>query len=304
MQPGFTDRLIHITGKALGSLFYLVDARHRRIVWRNLRFAIPTMPTPHIRRTSRKVFQNAAISFLEILQIYGLSEQDVLDRVQIVGGEHLLQAKTSGRGAIVISAHFGNWEMAHIFVSCFLKEPLVLVARKIKPSMANQWLNEMRARFGSEILDKSSALPQMIRAIRRGKIVGLLIDQGTLWSDGIEIQFFGKKAYATPAAAVLARRYRVPVIPVFCHRREDGTLQIEAREPLRLHETEDRQSDIQRNTQIMMDAIEKAIKEHPDQWFWFHKRWKRHYPELYPEDIARRKKQKRKKRLKSAQGKQ
>ena len=294
------DKIVQMTGKALGSLFYLVDARHRRIVRRNIKFAIPEMGASEIRDNSKRVFQNAAISFLEIIQMSRMSAENILKRVSIKGGEHLLEAKHSKAGAIVISAHFGNWEMAHVFGSCFLKEPLVLVARKIRPSKANDWLNRLRGRFGSEVLDKNSALPKMIRALRTGRILGLLVDQGTLLSDGVEIEFFGKKTNATPAAAVLARRYRVPVIPVFCYRREDGTLQIEVREPLKLQETEDYQSDIQRNTQIMMDSIERVIRQHPDQWFWFHKRWKRHYPELYPEDIARRKKKKRKRRLREA----
>lgn len=294
------QRLILNMGKVLGSTAYLIDHRHRRIVRRNLRFAYPNADDHSVKKLSRAVFQNAAISFLEILQMSRLSADDILKRVHLTGRQYLLEAKRNKKGSIVISAHFGNWEMAHIFGSCYLNEPLVLVARRIQPGIINEWLNRLRSRFGSVVLDKASALPKMIRALRNGRILGILIDQGTLLSDGVEVAFFGKKTNATPAAAILARRYGSPVIPVFCVRRKDGALEVIAQPPLQLQKTEDYQTDIQANTQRMMDAIEQMIRTHPEQWFWFHKRWKRHYPELYPEDIARRKKKKRKKRLRKA----
>ncbi|MBW2022723.1 MAG: hypothetical protein JRI39_09215 [Deltaproteobacteria bacterium] len=301
MVEKIPQKLLCFFGKFLGNIAYVADARHRRIVKRNLRFAIPSLDSSaKINRTARGVFQNAAISFLEILQMSRLSRNDILQKVQVKGSTYLLDAKNSQRGTIVISAHFGNWEMAHIFGSCFLNEPLVLVARKVKPSIVNEWLNRVRGRFGSEILDKSSALPRMIRAIRRGKILGVLIDQGTLLSDGVEVTFFGKKTNATPAAAVLARRYKAAVLPVFCVRRKDGDLEVVAYPPLDLQESDDYQQDFQVNTQMMINVIESAIREHPDQWFWFHKRWKRHYPELYKEDWRRRKKKKAKRKARIA----
>lgn len=305
MVEKIPQNLLCFLGRFLGNIAYVADARHRRIVKRNLRFAMPSLDSPaKINRTARAVFQNAAISFLEILQMSRLSRDDILQKVRVKGSKHLLDAQNSHKGTIVISAHFGNWEMAHIFGSCFLNEPLVLVARKVKPSFVNEWLNRVRGRFGSEILDKSSALPKMIRAIRKGKILGVLIDQGTLLSDGVQVTFFGKRTNATPAAAVLARRYKAVVLPVFCVRRKDGNLEVVAYPPLDLQESDDYQQDIQVNTQMMINVIESAIREHPDQWFWFHKRWKRHYPELYPEDIARQKKKKQKKRLKKARNTQ
>ena len=297
-------KVVLLSGKALGNIAYLVDARHRRIVWRNLRFAMPELTIHQIREISRKVFQNAAISLLEIIQMAALSPEDILRRVKVLGEENLLAARGGRNGAIVISAHFGNWEMGHIFGSCYLREPLVLVARKIRPKLVNTWLERLRSRFGSEILDKGSALPKMIRALRKGRILGILIDQGTLLSDGIEIRFFGKTTNATPAAAILARRYQCPVVPIFCVRKEDGTLEMQVLKPLSLQKTENYEQDIQANTQKMMDCIENTIREHPEQWFWFHKRWKRHHPYLYPEEIIRRKKKKMRKKMRQERLKQ
>ncbi len=215
-------------------------------------------------------------------------------KVSIEGGEHLRQARK--KGAVIISAHMGNWEMAHIFVACYLEDPLVLIARKVKPEMVNRMLNHVRSRFGSVILDKKGAFIKLVRAIRQGRTIGILIDQGTKLSEGVEVTFFGKKTAATPVAAILARRYGVPVIPAFCIRGDDGSLKLEAGPPLSLVKTSDYNHDITTNTQKMCDVIEDAIRRRPEQWFWFHKRWKRHYPYLYLEDIARKMRQRQKRK--------
>ncbi len=291
------QNLIVFVGKRLGSFFYYLDGRHRRIVRRNLEFTHPNLTRTEILQLSKAVFQNMGITLLEILQLSCLTKQDILNRVKLIGEDHFEKLESNAKGTIVISAHIGNWEMAHIYGSCYLNTPLTLIARQVKPDIVNQWLNQLRGKFGSQILDKSAALPKMIRALRRGAILGILIDQGTLLSAGVEISFFGKKTNATPGAAILARRYGCPVIPTFCVREKSGYLKIIVKPPLELKKTDNFLADIQANTQIMMDVIEEVIREYPDQWFWFHKRWKRHHPYLYPEDWARRKLQKRKKKL-------
>jgi KDO2-lipid IV(A) lauroyltransferase len=283
-------------GKLLGTLAYIVDRRHQRIVKRNLKFIYPEWSWDRIQKVSKRVFQNMAITLLEICQMTCLSREDILRKVRIRGKDNLLNGMKNPKGLILISAHLGNWEMAHVFASCYVRTPLVLVARKIRPKVLNQWVHQVRTRFGSVVLDKAGALPKMARILHHGGPVGVLIDQGTLRSEGIEVAFFGKTVTATPAAAILARRYNSPVVPAFCIREGDGSLTLLVEPPLDLKRTKDMPGDLQVNTQMMNDAIEQAVKAYPEQWFWFHKRWKRHYPHLYREDLARRKQQKARKK--------
>ena len=286
-------------GKAFGWLAYLVDYRHRRIVRRNLGFAYPEWPQDRIRAVSRRVFQNTATTLLEFLQMSCFSKEDVLSKVCIRGKKHLDKAMKNRSGAILIAAHLGNWEMLAIWGSCYLREPTAAVARPIQPRWLDKRLNRLRTRFGNTILDKNKALPKMVRVLRQGRALGILIDQGTTRSEGVEVTFFGRTVTATPVAALLAQRYGSSVLTSFCVREGDGRLVVHVAPPLTLQKTKDSQADLQANTQIMTDAIEKAVRAYPDQWFWFHKRWKRYYPHLYPEDLARRKRrrEKRKARL-------
>ncbi|MBW2195746.1 MAG: hypothetical protein JRF37_09305, partial [Deltaproteobacteria bacterium] len=171
------QRRIFSVGKLLGSLAYSLDNRHRRIVRHNLEFTHPEWPRAHIREVAQRVFQNTAITLLEICQITCFSKEDILKRVRIRGEENLQRAVENPKGAIMISAHLGNWEMAHLAISCYASVSMLLVARRIRPEMLNQGLTKVRKRFGNTVVDKSRALPKMARRLNGGKVLGLLIDQ-------------------------------------------------------------------------------------------------------------------------------
>jgi KDO2-lipid IV(A) lauroyltransferase len=299
---GIPEKHIANAGRFLGILAYILDTRHRRIVKRNLQFTHPEWPQDRIRALSRHVFQNMAATFLEICQMSCFSHDDILRRVRIKGKENLHDVTKDGKGVIVISGHLGNWEMAHLFASCYLQKPLVLVARPIDSKGFNRWVNGLRGRFGNVVLSKKRAFPGMARALQQGRVIGLLIDQGTKLSRGVEVTFFGQTTTATPAAALLARRYNISVVPAFCIREADGSLTLLVEQPVCLQRTKDPGADLKANTQIMTSAIERAVRAYPEQWLWFHKRWKRHHPHLYPEDIARRQRRKERNKARSSQG--
>ena len=275
-------------GRVLGILVYFIDVRHRRIVRRNLKFVYPEWPPERVKKISKRVFQNLGITILEICQMICFSSDDIIDRVKIRGEEHLLNAMQNNKGAILISAHLGNWEIGLLYLVLHSNMPIVSVVRRLRNNLVNRWIHRLRTRFGNRIIDKDDALPEMVRILRQGKILGIMIDQGTKSSLGVKITFFGKYITATPAAALLAMRCKSPVIPIFCNRNDDGMLSINIEPPLILKKTDDLRTDLRTNTQIMTDAIEKAIRRYPEQWFWVHKRWRKYYPHLYPEDMARR----------------
>ncbi len=280
-------------GNILGGLAYLLDARHRRIARRNFRFAYPEWPLDKINRISRKTFQNMGITLLEICQMTCFSKEDILQKVRIKGKENLLNTIKSPRGIIMISAHIGNWEMCSLFLSCYMQKSVVVVAQN-QPDIIERIIHKLRTSTGNTIISKKGAMIKLVRTLRKGKMIGLLIDQGTSRREGVDVTFFGHKTNATYSASLLAARYNCPVLPVYCIRESDAKLTVVVEPRLRLHKTDDVRSDLRTNTQIMTDSVEKAIRLYPEQWLWFHKRWKKHHPELYPEDLAKRQRQREK----------
>jgi KDO2-lipid IV(A) lauroyltransferase len=288
------NRIVCI-GEILGMLMYAIDVRHRRIVRRNLKFVYPEWPPERVKKVSKRVFQNLGITILEICQMICFSRDDILKKVKIRGEEHLLNAMQNNKGAILITAHLGNWEIVPLFWPLYFKTPLTVVAKKIQKKIINRWIHGLRTRFGSKVIYKDVALPEMTRTLRNGKILAILIDQGIKSSLGVKIKFFNKFVTATPSASLLAMRCNSPALPGFCTRNVDGTFTINLEPPLLLKRTGDLSADLRTNTQIMTDAVEKMVRKYPEQWFWVHKRWRKYYPHVYPEDIARRRRRRAKK---------
>jgi KDO2-lipid IV(A) lauroyltransferase len=275
-------------GKLLGGAAYFLDVPHRRIVRRNLRFAYPDWSRAKVAHISRRVFQNLGISFLEFFQMATLSREQVLGRIRVEGLENLQHALKSKNGLIAISAHLGSWETGLLFFCCHIQNPILGVVKKIRFAPLNRWVHRMRTRFGITIVEKKGAMPEMRRMLRQGGVIGLLVDQSRR-SEGVEVNFFGHRVTTTPAAAFLAIRCKSPVLPLFCVRDDGGRLTVVVQSPLEMKRTGDLRSDIQVNTQLITDIVEKVGRQYPDQWFWVHKRWKKYYPHLYPEYQARRK---------------
>jgi KDO2-lipid IV(A) lauroyltransferase len=288
-------------GKILGMIWYFLDVRHRRIVRRNLKFVYPEWELGRVKQISKRIFQNMVITIIEISQMTCFSHDNIIGKVKIRGEEHLFNAMHNNKGTILISAHLGNWEMVALFWPLYFKMPITAVDRQIQNRIIDRWIRRLRTRFGNKVIDKGGALPEMTKTLRQNKVLGIFIDQGTKSSLGVKITFFDKFVTATPAAALLALRCKSPVLPVFCTRNEDGTYNINIEPPLALKRTDDLHADLRTNTQIMMDAIERAVQKYPEQWLWVHRRWRKYYPHLYTEEIdwRRRSRDRKKKRAQS-----
>jgi KDO2-lipid IV(A) lauroyltransferase len=152
-------------------------------------------------------------------------------------------------------------------------------------------VHNLRTRFGTSIIYKKGALPDMRKALRRGEIVGLLVDQSKR-KEGVDVNFFGHRVPATPAAAFLSIRCKSPILPIFCIREASGQLTIYVEQPIKIRWSGDLRSDVQANTQLITDAVEGMIRKYPEQWFWVHKRWKKYYPHFYPAYQLRRERRK------------
>lgn len=300
MKSGITKiprHLIINSGKLLGLLFYSLAIPHRRLVRRNLQFCYPEWSAKEIRELSRRIFMNFGITLVEMLQCTFMSHEEVLNALRVEGEENFNKAFKSNRGIVIVSAHMGNWEVG-LHITNYYGKPMLGVAAKTRYGWADILLSRSRNRLGNTIIDKKGALPKITEGLRRGEVIGMLIDQSRR-KHGVEVTFFGRKATASPAAALLALRCNSLVLPAFCVRRSDGQLTIQVKTPFELTRTGDLRSDIQSNTQRMIDVVEEMVRTYPDQWFWLLKPWKVHYPNLYSEWDARRRKRKAKKKRKA-----
>jgi KDO2-lipid IV(A) lauroyltransferase len=288
-------------GKMLGNLLYYLAAPQRRIVRRNLQFSHIVSSPQQFQSLSKRIFRHFGITILELLQMACFSQKELLRYVDLEGIEILTEALARQKGVVLITAHLGNYEMAAQVVPCLLGLQMASVAKKMRNVRLDRLIHKMRTRFGNKIIYKKGALPEMMQTLRRGEMVSILMDISRRF-DGVEVNFFGRRATATPAAAMIALRCKSPILPAFCHRSADGKLIIRVERPIEIQRTKDLRADLQTNTQLITDRIERAVRNYPEQWNWMLKRWKEFYPDLYPESEKRLKriKKKEKKKMKSS----
>ena len=287
-------------GKMLGNLLYYLAAPQRHVVRRNLQFSHIESSPQQIQRLAKRIFQHFGITILELLQMTCFSQKELLTSLRVENKEILIEALASQRGIVLVSAHLGNYEMAWQYVPCYFGRQIVGVAKKMRNVYLDRFIHQIRTRFGNRILYKKGALPEMMQTLRQGEIVGLLMDISRRF-EGVEVTFWGRRATATPAAALLGLRCKSPIIPAFCHRNGNGKLIVRIERPIEIQRTKDLRFDLQKNTQLITDRLEQAIRNYPEQWNWMLKRWKEFYPTLYPENPQRlrkiKKKEQKKRRL-------
>ena len=250
-------------GRILGTLAYMIDAPHRRIVRRNLRLAFPDWSPEKIRQTSKRFYKHLGATLVEICQLATYSKADVIARVRVVGAERWQRALDRKQGLILVSAHLGNWEFGSQYTACFMQRPTLGVVKKIRFKPFNQWVHKLRTRFGINIIYKKGALPDMRQALRRNGVVGLLVDQSRR-KEGVDVNFFGHRVPATPAEAFLGLRCKSPILPIFCIREASGQLAVHVDHPLNIKWSGNLRADVQANTQLITDAVECMIRKYPE----------------------------------------
>ena len=226
-------------------------------------------------REAERIVKASTVRFgpmiFEVLR-FPLIKQRIADYVRIDGLEKLQQCLNDGKGAIIATAHSGNWElMGGAFAMAGI--PLVGVAMKQKSSGADRFINEYRTMIGMHITYKTG-VREMFDMLKKGWVIGLLMDQDTNRHHGIILDFFGQATNCTPGAASMARFQDVPIVTAFMHRDEQGNHTLFVDGPFHVEKTKDKRADVRKTTQLLTHAIEAHVRKYPEEWFWLHDRWK------------------------------
>lgn len=231
----------------------------------------------HTSKTPEEIikenFKNLGRSFMEIVKIYHGMGKGILERISIKGMENFEKARTKSKGVMFITGHCGNWELLAIALS--VKDiGLSVVARPLDNPYLNRLVEKTRSRYGNRVIYKKGALKGIITTFKNNGFVGILMDQAVLSDEGYVIDFLGRGAWTTKMPALIARKTEVPVVPVFIKRTANGH-EITLYPEVRLSSNTDPESAVIEDTKTFSQFIEDYIKEHPSEWLWIHRRWKR-----------------------------
>ena len=266
--------LAYWLGARLGDLLYLGLAERRRITLANLALAFGTDKTTVERRQlARTTFRNLGQHLVDFSHLFHLTPSTFATMCHVEGLEHVETLLQRGRGLLILSAHFGSWELASAVALCLTRRMYVIVRPLDSPAL--QRLSEVYRRCcGYHAIPRRAALTECLKVLRRGEIVGVLIDQSGLRHESIQVEFFGTNAYTSKGPALLALRTGCPVVSAFLIREGRGHHRFVFSQEIPVRRTGNLQQDIVENTQTFTHIIESYVRRYPDHWFWLHRRWK------------------------------
>jgi len=258
-------------------LYYLVPIR-RGVVVANLRRVFgDVMSEDEIRRLAQAFYAHFARIILEFLQFSWLSPERRAACVRVENIEAPLRAVGQGKGVLLLTGHFGNWEVAT--VAGIMQFPqyrglLHVLRRPLQPRWFDALVTRRFRRAGVHTLSKRGSLDVILERLSQGHLIVFVFDQCARGKDGIPVEFFGHVAGTFRSLALLALATGAPVVPLSSWREPDGTHVLRFEEALTQIACEGAEEAIAKNTREYNAFIERAILRHPEQWFWFHRRWK------------------------------
>ena len=273
--------LQNLLAKFLAFAFMKLKKKRFHVVMTNLNLAFGETKTKEEKlEIAKKCYYNFA-KYLGINFILNqnTTKQKILKQVVFKNEHFLLDAIRSGRPIIVTTAHFGQWEIFPLAVAAHFG-PSSVLGRKLDSSVMDKILRANRSQFDVELIDKDGGAKDILKALKARRIVGILVDQNTAPKDGIKVKFFGKDVLHTPAASVLAQKTNALIINAFIYQKGENLNEICFEEPIDIS-TFDKEDAVQKATQMQCSACEEMVRARPEEYFWFHQRFKRFYENEY-----------------------
>lgn len=275
MPEKFTFALLNFFGK----IAYIFLAKRRKLAIKNLSLAFKEKSSKEIKNLAYNNFLSIARTVAEILFVLSKkrkSEDFLEDKEDAIKQyENAIKGKEEKQGVVCITAHFGNWEiLANYFASKGFS--LTIIGRRGDNKLIeNNITTPFRESFGNLNIHKSEAMNAMIKTLKNGGRIGILIDQKA-GSSGVKTTFFERDCTTTPSVAFLKLKYNPLVIPAFAIREKSGKLRIVFFEPVSYiaDDKKTKEEKVKAITQKYNDIFESIVRQYPEQWFWMHNRWK------------------------------
>jgi len=276
LPEGVADGIGKGAGVALRALGIRSD-----VVESNLRLAFPDRDDDWIRRTKIAAYQHLGREAAAMMRLSRLDVSSVIDRTITTGWEEFEEARSLGRGVLLVTGHYGNWEIAAAAVAA-RGVPIAAIVRRQGNRMVDERLQGLRRNLGVETIYQGQAPARVPRILRANGVVGIVGDQDARRS-GVFVPFFGRPASTHRGPALFALRLGAPVFACIARRLPGSDPRYEvAGERVQFNPTGELDADVHALTAELAMRLEKQVRVAPEQYFWFHKRWKTAAPAQDP----------------------
>jgi KDO2-lipid IV(A) lauroyltransferase len=263
-------------GAMLANLIFGLAKSDKRRTYDNLRLCLGIKNKQYIADIAEGCFRHWGKSVIEVMQFPKLTRKEVNQLVVFEGRENLDSALKAGRGVVLLTAHFGNWELlgASLTLNGY---PLNVIAREVRSEKLQKLMEAHRGAAGMKVIYRGASVKNGLRCLKRNEILGILPDVDTQ-TDGVFVDFLGRLAYTPIGPVAIALKTQALIVPAFIIRQPDDSHRIVIEKPLKLQITGQKDVDIQVNTQLITKVIEHYVRKYPTQWVWMHQRFKTQPP--------------------------
>ena len=264
-------------GERIGEFGYRPLGIRRGIVERQVAAAFPERAPAAVADISRGAYRHLGRSTIESALLPSIGREKVLELVETVDGWEILEAAMApGRGVILVTGHIGNWELGGAYIAA-RGLPVGAIVRRMSNPLFERYLNDTRRAIGAEVIHDADAVRRAPRALREGKMIAFLADQGVKGLASTFVPFFGRPAKTPRGPAVFALRMQLPVVFGAAIRQPNGRFRFSF-ESIPVSETGDRDADVDRIVANYTQVLERWVRTAPEQYFWHHRRWRRQPP--------------------------
>jgi KDO2-lipid IV(A) lauroyltransferase len=257
-------------GAGLAWIAFRTVGRYRRVARKNLALIYPEKPEAEREQMARAVFRHFGRMAGEFLKLPRLAQAEVERLVVVEGEEHLKQAMAMGKGVLLITGHFGNWEFMARWLSSH-GYPINVVARDARDPTATKLLTDTREGNGAQVLYRGNSARAVLGCLKKNEIVALLPDQNAA---DVFVPFMGKRTGTVDGPAIIHLKMGAPLLFSWCVRLPDDRFQITFEPPEVVLSTGDKTADVERTMTMINSRLETQIRHNPTQWLWLHDRWK------------------------------
>jgi Kdo2-lipid IVA lauroyltransferase/acyltransferase len=257
----------------LGSIAYYFASETRKLTIKHLSMAFPEKTSDEIRTLAKRTFKMLGKNGGEIIRSSQIKTLEELNEVLVTHGiENYESAHARGKGVIFLTCHLGPFDLQITNMAMRGLTPNI-IGSPLKDPRLNDLLWNYRNAHGAIPIERGKETFRMIKILKSGGSVALLIDQDTRVKT-VFVDFFGRKAATPVGATILAMKTGAAIVPTYVHLHTDGMQHMHILPEIPLRNTGDEEADVVFNTQILTNFIEDTIRKHPDQWVWMHERWK------------------------------
>ncbi|MDR1418049.1 MAG: lysophospholipid acyltransferase family protein [Endomicrobium sp.] len=252
-------------------VFYFVPFR-KQLVLTNISLSFPEKSKEEVNRIAKNTYKTFIKVFIDMFFISKMSDENI-EKMLAYDKNMIEKALSKGKGLVLLSAHFGNWELSALAFA--KKYPVALIVAKQSNDFVDTMIESFRSKEGFNVLnfqrDDKMSFRKIVKALRKNQVLAILGDQDA-GHKGVFLPFMGRLASTPKGPAFFALRTGSPIITAFGVCQKDGSMKMKLEE-LQMPNSGNEEKDIEIINTIYNKRLEEVIKENPDQWFWFHRRW-------------------------------